>query len=80
MDNSLNMTTTETLLAARPSIGILASIIGFITPFIGAVLPVVQLLVAIVGLVIGLLTIEAKLKDRKYKKNKSSKKYEDETV
>lgn len=70
MEKSTNMTSSEALLAKHPSIGFISTLIGFITPFISSVLPVVQLLVAIVGLVIGLLTIEAKLKERKKKNRK----------
>ena len=70
MEKSTNMTSSEALLAQHPSIGFISTLIGFITPFISSVLPVVQLLVAIVGLVIGLLTIEAKLKERKIKNRK----------
>lgn len=64
------MSHSEIALANHPTIGIIATIIGFVTPFISAVLPVIQLCVAVVGLVIGILTIEAKLKERKIK-NKS---------
>lgn len=70
MEKSTNMTSSEALLAQHPSIGFISTLIGFITPFISSVLPVVQLLVAIVGLAIGLLTIEAKLKERKIKNRK----------
>ena len=70
MEKSTNMTSSEALLAQHPSIGFISTLIGFITPFISSVIPVVQLLVAIVGLVIGLLTIEAKLKERKIKNRK----------
>ena len=70
MEKYTNMTSSEPLLAQHPSIGFISTLIGFITPFISSVIPVVQLLVAIVGLVIGLLTIEAKLKERKIKNRK----------
>ena len=63
------MSTTEYTLAHNPIIGFVCTVIGFITPFISAILPIVQLLVAVVGLAIGLLTIEAKLKERKIRRN-----------
>lgn len=69
--NTLNeMSTTEMTLAHTPTIGIASTIIGFIAPFICSLLPIVQLLVALVGLAIGVLTIEAKLKERKLNKKK----------
>ena len=65
---------TKMILANNPSIGFIATLIAFITPFISAVLPIVQLLVAIVGLIIGLLTVEAKWKERQLNKKKKTPK------
>ena len=66
MANIIEMSDTKMTLAQNPMIGFIATIIGFITPFITAIVPIVQLLVAIVGLIIGLLTVEAKWKERLY--------------
>lgn len=74
MEKSTNMTSSEALLAQHPSIGFISTLIGFITPFISSVLPVVQLLVAVVGLIIGLLTVEAKWKERQLNKKKKTPK------
>lgn len=71
--NTQQMSHSEIALAQHPYIGFIACLISFITPFIGAVLPIVQLGVALVGLIIGVLTIEAKLKERKIRKNKFRK-------
>lgn len=66
------MNDTEITLAHNPMIGFIATVIGFITPFITAIAPIVQLLVAIVGLIIGLLTVEAKWKERKLNKKEKN--------
>ena len=68
MANIIEMSDTKMTLAQNPMIGFIATIIGFITPFITAIVPIVQLLVAIVGLIIGLLTVEAKWKERQLNK------------
>ena len=72
MAMTTKMSDTEMTSAHNPMIGFIATIIGFITPFISAVLPIVQLLVAVVGLIIGLLTVEAKWKERQLNKKKKT--------
>lgn len=72
MANIIKMSDTEMTLAHNPMIGFIATLIAFITPFISAVLPIVQLLVAVVGLIIGLLTVEAKWKERKLNKKRKN--------
>lgn len=58
-------------LSHNPIIGIISTVIGFVTPFFSTITPIVQFVVAVVGLGIGLLTLEAKLVERKNrKKNK----------
>lgn len=74
MTTTTTMSDTKIILANNPSIGFIASLIAFITPFISAVLPIVQLLVAVVGLIIGLLTVEAKWKERQLNKKKKTPK------
>jgi len=74
MANIIKMSDTEMTLAHNPMIGFIATVIGFITPFITAIVPIVQLLVAIIGLIIGLLTVEAKWKERKIRNRKNVKK------
>ena len=74
MTTTTTMRDTKIILANNPSIGFIASLIAFITPFISAVLPIVQLLVAVVGLIIGLLTVEAKWKERQLNKKKKTPK------
>lgn len=64
------MNSTENFLAHHPIIGFVSTLIGFIAPFIDGIIPVLQLLTLIVGLGIGLLTLEAKLKERKNGKTK----------
>ena len=59
------MNNTESFLAHNPVIGFISTIIGFVAPFIDALMPILQLGTLIVGLAIGLLTLEAKLKERK---------------
>lgn len=74
MATTTKMSDTEMTLTHNPMIGFIATIIGFITPFITAIIPIVQLLVAIVGLIIGLLTVEAKWKERQLNKKKKTPK------
>jgi len=77
MENSAHMSQTELALANNTWFGLTATIIGFFTPFISSLLPTVQFLVACSGLVIGLLTIEAKWKERKLRRRRDRSKKHD---
>ena len=68
------MSTSETVFANHPSIGFIASIMGILTPFITSILPVFQLLLVTGSLIICLLTIEAKVKERKIKRQEEKRK------
>jgi preprotein translocase subunit SecG len=73
MENVTKMSDTELALAHHSWFGFSASLIGFVTSFLTAVTPILQVLVLVVSLAIGVLTIEAKLKERKLKKNNGKK-------
>lgn len=68
------MSNLESSLAQNPWFGFIATIFGALMPFISSVLPIFQLMAVIVGLGIGLLTFEAKWKERKIRKRKNIKK------
>lgn len=64
------MNNTENFLAHNPIVGFISTLVGFIAPFIDGIIPILQLLTLIVGLGIGVLTLEAKIKERKNGKSK----------
>jgi len=64
------MSHTETILAQHPYLAILTSIFGFFMPFITTMIPVLQIIVLVLSIWLTVLTIEAKLKERKHKRRK----------
>jgi len=64
------MSHSETILAQHPYIAIFTSFFGFLTPFITGIIPVLQFIVLLLSLWLTVLTIEAKLKERKHKRKK----------
>jgi hypothetical protein len=70
MENTHNMSQTELALAQHPYLAIFVSIFSWFMSFIGAFIPILQVIVLIASLILTILTIEAKWKERKMKKNR----------
>jgi len=64
------MSHSETILAQHPYIGIFSGVLGFVTPFIPTIIPILQVIVLLLSIWVTVLTIEAKLKERKHKRRK----------
>ena len=60
----------EAYLSNNPTISITSGVTSILTGMLGVFTPIIQTLIAIGSLIIILLTIEAKLKERKNEKGK----------
>jgi hypothetical protein len=72
------MSTTEQALANHPFLAIFSSLFSGILSFVGGCVPILQAILLIASLVLTIITIEAKLKERKINRDKykTKKKYD----
>ncbi len=70
METVRNMSQTELVLAQHPYLAIFGSVVSWLLSFIDGCVPILQAAVLIASLILTILTIEAKWKERKLKKNK----------